>query len=73
MTVSELRERHFELFGTWPRSFHRQHLERELAWHIQAKEYGGLPEDVRKYALAIAADLADPHSYQGELGPAGSR
>ena len=57
MTVSELRERYFELFGTYPHSFHRQHLARELAWKIQAQEYGGLPEDVRQYALGIARTL----------------
>jgi len=51
MSVPELRKRHFDLIGRWPHSSHRQHLVRELAWHIQAKEYGGLPQDVRSTRL----------------------
>ena len=54
MTVPELRRRHQELFGNFPRSNHRQFLLRQMAWKIQATREGGLPEDVRQYAIAIA-------------------
>ena len=60
MNVWELRERHVELFGEPSRSFHRQFLVRQIAWRLQATKEGGLPEEVRQYALAIARDC--PHA-----------
>jgi hypothetical protein len=60
MNVRELRERHAELFGEPARSFHRQFLVRQIAWRLQAQREGGLPEEVRQYALAIARDC--PHA-----------
>ena len=58
MSVTELSRRHAELFGAEPRCRHRQHLVREIAWKLQAAQEGGLPEDLRQYALAIARNCA---------------
>lgn len=54
MTVPELRDRHQEHFGEEPRSRHRELLARQIAWRLQAEREGGLPEETRQYALAIA-------------------
>ncbi len=54
MTVPQLRRRHFDLFKDWPRSHHRQFLWRQLAWKIQAAREGGLSEELKQMALAIA-------------------
>jgi len=58
MSIAELCRRHLELFGEAPRCRHRQHLVREIAWKLQAAQEGGLPEDLRQYALAIARNCA---------------
>jgi hypothetical protein len=54
MTVLELRRRHQELFGELPRSSHKEFLARQIAWRLQAEREGGLPEETRQYALALA-------------------
>jgi hypothetical protein len=54
MTVLELRARHQELFGELPRSRHKEFLARQIAWRLQAVREGGLPEETRQYALALA-------------------
>lgn len=54
MSVAELSQRHLELFGEEPRCRHRQHLVREIASKFQEAQEGGLPEDLKQYALAIA-------------------
>lgn len=56
MTVPELRARHKELFGEPARSTHKQYLARQMAWRLQAEAEGGLPEESRQLALAIARD-----------------
>jgi hypothetical protein len=56
MTVTELRARHEELFGEPARSMHKQYLARQIAWRLQAEREGGLPEETRQLALAIARD-----------------
>jgi hypothetical protein len=55
-TVPELRVRHEELFGEAARSTHKQYLTRQMAWRLQAEAEGGLPEETRQMALAIARD-----------------
>jgi hypothetical protein len=42
MTVGELREQWFKLYGEPTRSRNRTYLWRRLAWRIQELEYGGL-------------------------------
>jgi hypothetical protein len=56
MTVPQLQERHAELFGEVSRTPHRQYLYRRIAWELQAREEGGLPEETRQYALGIARE-----------------
>ncbi len=55
MTVSQLRQKHAEVFGEETRSHHKQHLFRRIAW-IQALAEGGLSERARRRALEIAND-----------------
>jgi hypothetical protein len=56
MTVTQLRRKHFELFGEETNSNHRQFLFRRIAWRIQALAEGGLSERARRRALEIAND-----------------
>lgn len=56
MTAPELRARHMELFGERARSHHRQFLVRQIAWRLQVEAEGGLPEETRQFALAIARE-----------------
>jgi hypothetical protein len=56
MTVSQLRQKHLEVFGEESRSSHRQFLFRRIAWRIQALAEGGLSERARRRALEIAND-----------------
>ncbi len=56
MTVSQLKEKHIEVFGEESRSNHKQFLFRRIAWRIQALAEGGLSERARRRALEIAND-----------------
>ena len=56
MTVTELRTRHVEVFGGPAKSYHKEYLTRLIAWQLQADAEGGLPEETRQLALAIARD-----------------
>jgi hypothetical protein len=56
MTVSQLRQKHAEVFGEETRSHHKQFLFRRLAWRIQALAEGCLSERARRRALEIAND-----------------
>ena len=56
MTVRQLRSRHQELFGESPRSAHKQHLVRRIAWRIQALAEGDLSERARRRAAELACD-----------------
>ncbi len=47
LTVPQLRIQHQELFGEPPRSAHKQHLVRRIAWRIQAFAEGDLSELMR--------------------------
>lgn len=53
LTVSQLRDRYQELTGDSTMSRHRAWLVRRIAWHLQARNEGGLSEA----ALARAAEL----------------
>lgn len=57
--TAQLCARYRELFQEEPRSKHRQHLFRRLAWRLQANAYGVLSDQARQRALEIAnhADL----------------
>ncbi len=56
MTVPQLRIQHQELFGKPPRSAHKQHLVRRIAWRIQALAEGDLSERARRRAAELACD-----------------
>ena len=56
MTVPQLRARYAELFGEPARSHHREFLARQIAWRLQVEAEGGLPEETRQLALAIARE-----------------
>ena len=56
LTVHELRARYVELFGEPPRSKHKDHLVRRIAWRIQALKEGDLPEKARRRAAQLARD-----------------
>ena len=56
LTVSELRNRHLELFGEPARSVHKEHLVRRIAWRMQALAEGDLSERARKRAAELACD-----------------
>jgi hypothetical protein len=56
MTLSQLRQKHAEVFGEETRSHHKQFLFRRIAWRIQALAEGDLSERARRRALEIAND-----------------
>ena len=56
MTVLQLRSRHQELFGEPPRSAHKEHLVRRIAWRLQALAEGDLSERARRRAVELACD-----------------
>jgi len=58
MNVRALQDEYRKVFGAEPESAHRQFLFRKIAWQLQAKEEGGLPEPVRELAREIARNVA---------------
>ncbi len=52
--LAQIRARYREAFDEEPRSKHREHLWRRLAWRLQAASEGGLSEAALQRALAIA-------------------
>ncbi len=56
MTVPQLRSRHQEVFGEPPRSAHKEHLVRRIAWRLQALAEGDLTQRARRRAAEMACD-----------------
>lgn len=58
-SISQVREKYREVFGEEPRSKHKDHLFRRLAWRLQALAEGGLSERAlrRAHEIANEADL----------------
>lgn len=56
MDLAALQTRHLEFFGKETACTNRQYLFRKLAWHLQAKAEGGLPESAIDLARSIARD-----------------
>ncbi len=56
MTIPQLQQCHVELFGEASHTPHRQYLFRKIAWELQAREEGRLPEETRQYAIGIARE-----------------
>jgi hypothetical protein len=57
MKVHQLSARYAEVFGRPATTNHRQLLIRQIAYRLQEQVYGGLPEELRQYAIAIARTL----------------
>jgi hypothetical protein len=55
-TVAALQKRYKEIFGEEPRSRHREHLFRRIAWRLQALADGDLSDRARSRAREIAHD-----------------
>lgn len=55
-SVAGLRTKYREVFQEEPRSAHREHLFRRIAWRLQALAEGDLSERARTRALQIARD-----------------
>lgn len=58
LDVRTLQQLHRELFGAEHPVSNAGHLRRKIAWHVQARKEGGLPDSARRYALAIAQQTA---------------
>jgi hypothetical protein len=56
MNVQRLQALHGELFGAEHPVANAGHLRRKIAWHVQARKHGGVPDSARQQALAIARD-----------------
>ncbi len=73
LTVPQLRSRHQELFGEPPRSAHKQHLVRRIAWRLQALAEGDLTQRARRRAAELACDadlrLRAPRGHHNSASP----
>jgi len=56
MALGDLRTRFVELFGEPPRSRHKEHLLRRIAWRLQALAEGDLSQRARRRAAQLASD-----------------
>ena len=56
MEIKQLRAKYTELFGDPPRSRHKGHLVRRIAWRMQALVEGDLSERARQRAAELADD-----------------
>ena len=56
MTVGELREKYFEVFGEETRSYHKAFLRKRIAWRLQALAEGDLSDRARRRAGELAND-----------------
>ena len=54
MSTAELKARYAEIVGEPPRSHHREHLIRRIAWRLQALAEGDLTERARRRAQELA-------------------
>jgi hypothetical protein len=57
LNAAQLQAVHRMLFGATHSITNCQHLRRKIAWHLQAQNEGGLPEVVRRRAIAIAREV----------------
>ena len=60
MDVAALHARYVELFGREPRSRHREHLYRRLAYRIQERAFGGLSSVAKKRLDGLIAEIELP-------------
>ena len=60
MDVASLHARYVELFGREPRSRHREHLYRKVAFRIQERAFGGLSAVAKKRLDGLMAEIELP-------------
>ena len=60
MPVAELVERYEAVFGKPPRTKHREHLWRRIAWKIQEQRFGGLSTTAKGRLDELIAELDLP-------------
>lgn len=60
MTVAQLAEKYVEVFGRKPHVKHKEHLQRKIAWQIQAQRFGGLSETAQSRLDALIGELDVP-------------
>jgi len=56
MTVTQLREKHVDVFGERTRSGNKDWLRKRIAWRMQANAWGDLPERAKQRAEELAND-----------------
>ena len=56
MTVTQLRQKHIEVFGERTRSGHKAYLVKRIAWRMQANAEGDLTARARRRAEELAND-----------------
>ncbi|MBM3747109.1 MAG: DUF2924 domain-containing protein [Acidobacteria bacterium] len=56
MSPPDLHRMYRDLFGQDVPTSNSYFLRRKIAWHLQARAQGGLPDSARQHALAIARD-----------------
>ncbi len=56
LSAPQLQVVHRLMFGAEHPVANCQHLRRKIAWHLQARVEGGLPESARQQAIAIARE-----------------
>jgi DNA invertase Pin-like site-specific DNA recombinase len=71
MGTEELRRRYHEVFCEEPRTAHKQHLVRRIAWRLQALSEGEVSERARRRALEIATDADVQTKLLSQLPPLG--
>lgn len=60
MDVASLHARYVELFGREPRSRHREHMYRKVAFRIQERAFGGLSAVAKKRLDGLMAEIELP-------------
>jgi len=75
-SIAQIRVTYREVFQEEPRSKHREHLFRRLAWRLQSLAEGGLSERARQRAIEIANDadlrVLAPGRSNGSSSPDGA-
>jgi len=56
LTLAELREQYARVFNEPTTCRHKRHLQKRIAWGLQAREEGGISERARRRAEELARD-----------------
>ena len=66
MRVPDLVERYETLYGKPPRTKHREHLWRRIAWKIQEQRFGGLSQVAKQKLDELIAEIDLPLPQHGQ-------